>query len=210
MSLALLLAAVPGPLGAHNAATAHAVPLTGITVDGGLDDWPEHMAVYPIAWEHPTAYREASIDGARDLSASFRVGWDEEHVYLAVVAVDEELLIYPGSEEIGSQDQVEVYLDADHSGGSVDGGDSRQYRAFARSPGAMDPEAAGADVALRRAGAVTVYEWAVPASGAPLQPGTILGFDVVVCDADDYDRCDWVAWTTALWTGLCGERPRSC
>ena len=49
--LVLLVAFALGRAHAHNEAhTAHAILITGITIDGRLDDWPEQMAVYPIGW----------------------------------------------------------------------------------------------------------------------------------------------------------------
>ena len=46
--LALLLCGLFCPAAAHNGKTAYAIPLSGIIIDGKLDDWPEGMGVYPI------------------------------------------------------------------------------------------------------------------------------------------------------------------
>ena len=62
---------------AHNGDhTAYAIPISGITIDGRLDDWPERMAVYPIAWVSPSYYKAEPPEGPHDLTASFRVGYD--------------------------------------------------------------------------------------------------------------------------------------
>ena len=63
----LLLMALLRPLCAHNGdQTAYAIPLSGITIDGRLDDWPDEMAIYPIEWIHPTAYQPSPPRGPHD------------------------------------------------------------------------------------------------------------------------------------------------
>ena len=62
---------------ADNGKTAYAIPLSGIAIDGKLDDWPEQMAIYPIDWIS-AIYKPTPPEGPDDLTASFRVGYDLE------------------------------------------------------------------------------------------------------------------------------------
>ena len=119
---ALLLLALSLPTSGHNGEqTAYAIPLDGITIDGWLDDWPERMAVYPIAWVSPTAYKPDPPEGPADLTASFRVGYDAgaNLLYVAVVARDDDWVIDAEAGSYYNQDLTEIYIDADHSGGDA-------------------------------------------------------------------------------------------
>ena len=64
-AMVLCLSSLYGqPVEAHNAGKmAYAIPLERITIDGKLDDWPDTMAVYPIDWIHPTAYKPTLPEG---------------------------------------------------------------------------------------------------------------------------------------------------
>ena len=73
---ALLVLALSIPASGHKGKqTAYAIPLDGITIDGRLDDWPERMAVYPIAVSQSDFGFEPP-EGPADLKASFRIGYD--------------------------------------------------------------------------------------------------------------------------------------
>ena len=100
--------------------TAYAIPLSAITIDGKLDDWPQQMAIYPIDWIS-SFYKPTPPEGPDDLTASFRVGYDLEAnlLYLAIVVQDEDLVIHPEAPAYSNQDLWEVYVDADHSGGDA-------------------------------------------------------------------------------------------
>lgn len=47
---------------AHNGKTAYAIPISDITIDGKLDDWPQEMATYPIEWVS-SFYKSTPPDG---------------------------------------------------------------------------------------------------------------------------------------------------
>ena len=221
--LVLLLWTLPHSIHAHHGKTAIAIPLANITIDGKLDDWPEKMAVYPIEWVHPTAYKSAPPDGPEDLTASFRVGYNLEKnlLYLAVVTRDDEQVVHPESPGFSNQDLCEVYVDADHSGGDSasmegrGGKDAQQYLLVAGlskwyptadgnpalAPASTDTRLSGVEGAYLRSGWYTVYEWAIPLfTQFPEQPfrieeGKVVGFDVAIADADGTDGANWVAWT---------------
>ena len=197
--------------------TAYAIPITGITIDGRLDDWPERMAAYPIAWVSPSYYKSEPPEGPADLTASFRVGYDpSEHVlYVAVVTRDDDWVIDPEDESFSDQDLSEIYIDADHSGGMnfLSAQDAQQYVLVA-GPSQFSPNAdgnpalnmgdtgiSGLNAAYLRLDEYTVHEWAIPLwSSFPdqrysIEPGSTIGFDAAVTDADGDEEGNWVAWT---------------
>jgi RNA polymerase sigma factor (sigma-70 family) len=102
---------------------AVARPLSGITIDGRLDDWPDGLPKYPIqsVLTHlPDSYRTGLRTDGKDLEADFMAGYDPRDglIYLAVVVRDDEHVIYnnfkrpaPGPEYLLT-DAVEVYIDA--------------------------------------------------------------------------------------------------
>ena len=221
---ALLIVAQVQPAAAHNdARTAYAIPLDGITIDGRLDDWPARMAVYPIAWVSPRFYKPEPPEGPADLTASFRVGYDEDAnlLYVAVVARDDDWVIDAEAGSFTNQDLCEIYIDADHSGGDaasvqLRGAKDAQQYAMVAGPSrfhgvslvddnpalaAGDTRASGVRAAFLRVGEYTVYEWAIPLwSSFPeqrytIEPGATIGFDAAVTDADGGEPGNWVAWT---------------
>ncbi|MEW6752970.1 MAG: SpoIIE family protein phosphatase [Candidatus Latescibacterota bacterium] len=210
---ALVAAAVcPTPSQAHNQLTAQAVPLTGITVDGRLDDWPPRMAAYPIA-SVSGLYRPAPPDGPQDLGAVFHVGHSREQslLYVAVVVRDDDSVVRPEMPTFYNQDVCEIYVDGSHaSGGSgpvlqycMVPGPSRVAADADGNPRLLNGStpASGVRAACLRLGVYTVYEWAIPLFASvpdrpvKAEPGTTIGFDAVVSDADGEEQGNWVAWT---------------
>ena len=99
VALAWLTAAGP-PLSAGTGLPDHlalALPVTGITVDGDLSDWPRDMPALPIRNEFG-AYGATDTEGtdlgtSADLSPSFRVGYDPGRQLLHVaVEVRDDML----------------------------------------------------------------------------------------------------------------------
>ena len=193
--------------------TAYAIPLSAITIDGKLDDWPQQMAIYPIDWIS-SLYKPTPPEGPDDLTASFRVGYDLEAnlLYLAIVVQDEDLVIHPETPAFSNQDLCEVYVDADHSGGDVTGG-AQQYVMVA-GPGKFardvdgnpalnrgNTQTSGVQAAVLRLGQTIAYEWAIPLFESfperrfQIELGKTIGFDVAVVDADGRENGNWVAWT---------------
>jgi hypothetical protein len=104
---------------------AIARPISSITIDGRLDDWPAWMRKYPIRnvlTDRTSSYRPEIRRDPLDLDAHFRVGYDAEAglIYLAVVVRDDDLAIHgsgrkgPGGEVLQT-DSVEVYVDGTSS-----------------------------------------------------------------------------------------------
>lgn len=159
----LLLAALSCPSLAHNGKVAEAVPLADITIDGSLDDWPERMRMYPIAWVHPTSYKTEPPTGPDDFDARFTVGFDPKRrvLYVAVVVHDDDRVMGPGGGFTG-KDLCEVYIDRNHAAGGPRDRSAEQYILTA---GAVRPRLFGGDIGPSGVrgfpgwmGPVTVYE----------------------------------------------------
>ena len=191
-AVVLLLLGLSWPLAAHNGKTAYAIPLEGITIDGKLDDWPEEMATYPVDWISPVYWKSTSPDGPEDLTASFRVAYDLKAnlLYLAITVQDDDLVVgnyWPQNRG----DMGGVYIDVDHSGRYRSGPLLKSYMA----------KFIGEEVVSSRLEQTTIYEWATPLFESysekrfQIEPGKIIGFDVVVADADGLERANNALWT---------------
>jgi RNA polymerase sigma factor (sigma-70 family) len=110
---------------------AIAPPLTGITIDGRLDDWPKDQTKYAINNQlvgHPN-YNSNAIDASDDQKAYFMAGYDTktEQVYLAVVVRDKDVVVHPA--DTLKTDAVEIYIDgncSDEVGTESPSGDWRE------------------------------------------------------------------------------------
>ena len=103
-------------------ASVEAPALTGIAIDGNLEDWPAAMPRYAIKNVHnlPTYYGYNGLAGADlstspDLGAAFSVGYDpnEQVIYLAVIVRDDKPIV--GHIQFWDTDAIEVYVDGRHS-----------------------------------------------------------------------------------------------
>src|SRR5262249_11836266 len=92
---------------------AVAKPMSGITIDGRLDDWPQGLDSYPI--DHQligySGYDSKPRGENPDPHAYFLVGYDlqAQLIYLAAVVRDEDLVVHPA--DARRTDAVEVYID---------------------------------------------------------------------------------------------------
>jgi len=177
----------------HGGATAYAIPLTGITIDGNLDDWPEEMIRYPI-FNNGQPYGRTDIDGvdlttSADLSPSFMVGYSPEEnlIYLAVQVRDDSVVV--STADPWHTDACEVYVEGAHTGSrfmpttsefSAEDMPALQYMmcppggsygdVIQSADKSANPNLAEGDIsktrtkgATTRMGDVTVYEWAIQA-----------------------------------------------
>ena len=160
---------------------ALALPISGITVDGDLSDWPRELPALPIRNEFgaygPTDTEGTNLDTSRDLSPSFRVTYDPE-VQLLYVAVEvRDDVLYPTDSSVSATDACEIYvsglLSEDHPPiqyALVPG--LSTYPAFDRRGVhhnlRIDRRSRGA---WKRRGDLTTYEWGVQVRSAnPLSP----------------------------------------
>ena len=201
---------------------AYASPVTGIRIDGHLDEWPAVLPRYQVRTNGnsygPTDLDSTELSTSADLSPRFVVGYDPENqlLYLGVQVRDDTLVL--GS-TFTETDACEVYVD-----GNPAEDESSLWEQFnPRSPGpalqylaipgdgsyGLDhdgkPSLRGRDIkgtktqmAYSRQGDITTYEWAIqvfdhfPESPTLLTPGQTVGLDVVVVDKDGDD--DNAAW----------------
>ncbi len=99
---------------------AYAPPLSGITIDGQLDDWPVAIARHPIekllllGALGTGGLEDANLSTSADLSAAFSVGYDpkEQLLYLAAIVRDDKLVL--GHSSHMDTDALEVYVDGLH------------------------------------------------------------------------------------------------
>jgi RNA polymerase sigma factor (sigma-70 family) len=170
--------------------SALAPPLTGITIDGRLDDWPKNLEKYAInnqLRDHPN-YNSETLDASTDQNAYFTVGYDPktEQIYPAVVVRDKDMVIHPT--DILKTDAVEIYIDgilSDRIAPQVPSGDWRETFDAATMPvlhyvgvpgkvrAYADPWDANPSLVYARTkqtatlmryqhnGDVTMYEWSV-------------------------------------------------
>ncbi len=97
--------------------SAMAIPLTNITIDGRLDDWPKTMTTYAIGnqlLEHQS-YQTEPVELADDPRAYFMVGYSEvaQQIYVAVVVRDKDIVVHPT--DTLQTDAVEIYIDGNFS-----------------------------------------------------------------------------------------------
>jgi RNA polymerase sigma factor (sigma-70 family) len=174
-------------------ASAIARPISGITIDGRLDDWPKDLKSYPIQHQliGANGYDSKPRDLNHDPDASFKVGYDRKagRIYLAVVVRDKDNVVPPNSHNgpdsiIFKSDAVEVYLDGKFSKESVPTdwnldaakmpvlqyvGVPGEVPAYGDRWGAnpsllySNPRERRMRMKYQREGDVTTYEWAIPA-----------------------------------------------
>lgn len=211
---AVCLAAGAVPPAEAEVSTAQAAPLTGITIDGRLDDWPAWMVAYSIE-EVSTGgppFGDPPEDPA-DFTGRFHTGYDGARgvLYVAVVVEDDEL----GSPFRG-QDGCAISVDGDRSGFGDPRPGAREEQHYFLRPGpgragwteggphlsSVDIDRSGVEGAVRRLGTTTVYEWGIPLfrqypdHRLQVTAGDTIGFHVFVTDADGASPGSWLSWAS--------------
>ncbi|MEM7572204.1 MAG: serine hydrolase [Bacteroidota bacterium] len=177
-------------LWAGNGLIAYAYPLAEIKIDGELNDWPAHLKSYPIA----DFFGEA-ISHSKDLSASFRVGYQSttQQLYLAIEIIDD---VYfseaEGQNDWLRQDGLLLYFDRHHlpkGSGSILYMLCNQLRSVESAVTYMDPLNAGMgwetiDYAINRLDDRTLYEVALVLPQVQSNQLPIYGLDLLINDQD--------------------------
>jgi len=170
-------------------------------IDGSWSEWTTTQ--YPI---RSVVVGKAHWSGEDDLRASYRVGWDEKYLYLAVKVFDDEYVQNATGANLFKGDSIEVLLstepEADRAGAGLTGHDYQ----IGISPGSPDagkhveaylwyPESKAGSLTKVDAGAVPMdggyrVEMAIPWSTFGVTParGLVLGFALSVSDNDDPDK----------------------
>ena len=206
--LLLVLLLLASPAVAHNGQVALAYPVSGITIDGDLSDWPGDFHPYPIRL---TEYGAKPQDAA-DFRAHFLVGHsvDENSLYLGIEVWDQSPVV-EAAEGVAiwdSRDGCEVYVEGLHH---QQGSQLIQYYLYGdvRSESIV-ADTGAAQVSWRHGPGSHRYEWRVDlgalGQGQPgVQTPLSLGLDVVISDKDADGSFSWTAWGRGVAKYLSGE-----
>ena len=195
-AVGLFLLGTSLPAAAHNGGVALAQLVEGIVIDGDLSDWPQDLVHYSIALPE---YGDKPKD-EEDYKGSFRIGFSaqENALYVAVETADESAVSVDESTMWNEQDGCEVYVDVEHGRRNSPG---VQYSVRGDDPAASGPDARVEDfaAAVQHGENTHVYEYRIDIGGTSrgktqLQPGMMLGLDLVVCDMDEDDSFSWISW----------------
>ncbi|MFN8424185.1 MAG: sugar-binding protein [Anaerolineae bacterium] len=172
------------------------VPRTSGTLqmDGWLDDWP--TAPLPI---DAVVFGQSAWTGAADLSASARLAWDEQMLYLGVEVTDDTFSQPATGGKLHLGDSIELQLDAQLAADFDDGTISADDWQIGISPGDLDGRApevyawrpvagpvAGVRLGARATERGYVLEAALPWAAFDIAPRSIdtLGASLNVSDND--------------------------
>ncbi len=168
------------------------------TLDGSWDEWSN--TAYPATY---VVYGGSNWTGGDDLEASFRVGWDEDYLYLAVKVKDDVYVQNAKQAELYLGDSLELLLDTDLYGDfywnqlsyddyqlgispgrpEVDG----TREAYLWFPGSIEGERSSTQIGSLRSDGVTRIEAAIPWSTFGVSPyaGEHFGFALSASDNDN-------------------------
>jgi hypothetical protein len=229
-SARLPLAVSESGYGSRDAAEAFLLPAvvaprvgTPPVIDGDLSDM---AALAAIEIGPDDRWWRAAPEGADDLSASARLGWDARHLYLGASVRDQTVVCNIAPDDVRAQlrsDAVGVTIDP--SGRSEDtsttlqaaafpcttgGWGARAFRDADANQGPAGETAPGLQVAARRTAAGFDIEWAIPWAAMPSQPGAgdEIGLNLVLYDGDDAEARPGanisqtgLAWAAFEWGG---------
>ena len=151
-----------------------------ITIDGNLDDWPDALELpLPYGWAFDVTHRH-------DLDARIKLAWDDENLYLAVIADDDEFHQPHAGDIVWSADGVQLFLGRWEWGLTLTkaGPEVFLYKGVNRSEETVNT---AVHLAITQDGSRTIYEAAFPASElTPLElaPGGVFDFSLVANDLD--------------------------
>lgn len=97
----------PRPAGKVNATYLATAP----SLDGIWDEW--NTTAYPAKF---VVFGKSNWTGKDDLEASYRIGWDNTYLYLAVKVIDDKYVQNATGVDIYKGDSVELLLDTDFLG----------------------------------------------------------------------------------------------
>lgn len=193
---------------------------TAPTIDGELgeySDLPSHAVPFDNLWEGETT-------DAADLTGSFRVGYDDEFLYVAVEVQDETVVSNIAPNDIKGHwrsDSVEITVDPQGPGASENTlttfktgifpfdteGNVQAERDADANQGPIRMTAPDMQVASARTDDGYILEVAIPWNAVPgeVMPGDDFGFNVLIYDCDKADaaigencneaRTAWSAWS---------------
>lgn len=179
---------------AHNGHIANAEPVSNITIDGDLCDWPDEMKTQFIS---TTLFLCDGMPDREGFRGRYRVGcnYEENALYIAVEIEDDSIVLDGiGDEDWNSRDGCEIFLALDHAGDET-APVQFVYRANPTSifNNQLNEELAKHAKAARASNDTQLtYEWridleALSEGKCKLAKGAVVGFDVAYLDRDTAD-----------------------
>ncbi|MEM8583958.1 MAG: serine hydrolase [Bacteroidota bacterium] len=199
-NLLLLVLLVGQHLLANNGHIAYIYPISGLTIDGDLSDWPAEVQFHTME----TVHYGNGVEGPEDAAAKWCAGYDAEAsvLYVGVEMRDDDYVKTPDNPHYSSHDFQVLYLDPMHSreGSGVIGYEiDEDHRKIVEQemltfyPQVRDASFDQVELQIKRRGNVVTYEWKVQISGQ-LVPGRVIGFDYGVFDKDTDQDQIMVTW----------------
>lgn len=185
---------------ANNGAVAYIYPVTNITIDGKIDDWPVNIQKIPLQNTH---YGNG-LNGPGDATVFWRGGYDAASgfLYIAVTTADDDYVKTPDNSHYSSHDFQVLYLDPAHNekgSGVIAYEIDEHHRKIVEQEGlSFYPQLKNAsfdqvELAIERENNTITYEWKIKISGS-LAPGRVIGFDYAVFDKDANEDSVMVTW----------------
>ncbi|MBT3344027.1 MAG: PAS domain S-box protein, partial [Gemmatimonadetes bacterium] len=178
---------------AHSGAISVAPPVTGLTIDGDLSDWP---ATIPVSAISHAEYGDQPTDDD-DLSAWLQAAYNAEQglLYIGVRVRDQSFVVDRSNpNNWQSQDGCELYVDLGH------GTEQSSVVQFALYG---DDVSVGSGSEVERGWQRTAdgyqVEWAVNLTRSNDSPADLIvprsiGFDLSLSDRDEDGTFSWLAW----------------
>ncbi len=187
-------------LNANNGSIAYIYPISNITIDGNLDDWP--LGIHRNAMQH--IHYGNGIEGPEDALAFWRGGYHAQsgHLYIAVTMVDNDYVKTPDNSHFVSHDFQVLYLDPRHSpegSGVIAYEIDEHHRKIVEQEGLhFYPQVKNASfeqvqLAIAKKNNLITYEWKIQVSGT-LSAGRVIGFDYAVFDKDTDEEHVMITW----------------
>ncbi len=170
-------------------------------IDGPWDEW--NTTQYPLK---NVVFGKANWTGSSDLQASYRVGWDNKYLYLAVKVFDDNYVQNATGAGLYKGDSIELLFSTDRSADSSGQGLLATDYQIGISPGNPSvgknmeaylwyPKAKAGGLTKVKIGAISMtggyrIEFAIPWSGFSVTPakGQVFGFAVSVSDNDNSSK----------------------
>ncbi|MEN7343920.1 MAG: serine hydrolase [Pseudomonadota bacterium] len=192
LSVVLGLCAAGGVL-ADNGEIGYAQPISNITVDGDLSDWPRDVDFHPIQFDNSSK----RVDGDKNFDATFSAGFDvDSNALFVAIKVEDDVHVAPTNDDYdwARQDVVIAYVDFSHttngSGAALflAGGNQRDLLSGDSNwdPAIVETSWDDASVAVSRDDTTTVYEWRFDSHNT-LSAGHVIGIDFLIADQDNVD-----------------------
>ncbi|MEM9546523.1 MAG: serine hydrolase [Bacteroidota bacterium] len=187
-------------LQANNGSIAYIYPISNITIDGNLDDWPTNCTINPMKQIH----YGGGLKSPQDALASWRGGYDAQagFLYIGVTMIDDDYVKTPDNSHFSSHDFQVLYFDGIHS--SVGAGvigyeiDEDHRKIVEQGKLSFYPQVKNAsfdqvELSIARVENVVTYEWKVKVDG-PMYNGRVIGFDYGVFDKDTDEDHVMITW----------------